>query len=145
MTVPHWGWGFRGWGPLSGSVTFVVFCKVSTNPALFVVPSVAAASLTPVNSSGWLRGSQGPSFLLGGRYPGCCSSACPRQGCISSSSQDLWGAWPRVELVRRHTLAPRAVWRGPDNLGCSPTFPVCKMSTVILSGRVGTRIKGDLR
>ena len=78
------------------------------------------------------------------------------QGCVSFPSlgsprrpphhplQDSLHTWPQVEKAGGCSLAHRGAWRDADTLDCSRTSPVCIMGTVILSGRVGMRIKGDV-
>ena len=76
------------------------------------------------------------------------------QGCVSFPSpgsprrppplQDSLRTWPQVEKAGGYSLAHRAAWGDADTLDCSLTSPVCIMGTVILSGRVGVRIKGDV-
>ena len=62
----------------------------------------------------------------------------------TSPLQDSLGTWPQVEKAVGCILAHRAAWRDPDTLGCRLTFPICIMGTIILSGGVGMRIKGEL-
>lgn len=77
----------------------------------------------------------------GGRHLGCCPIAGSKAGLpfiplpLPSSTfplLDSLGTWPQVEKSGKHTMAHRAAWRDADTLGCSLTFPICKMGTVTL-------------
>ena len=81
-------------------------------------------------------GSEGPAGLCFLPLPGLSPPPTPLQ--------DSLRTWPQVEKAGGYSLAHRAAWGDADTLDCSLTSPVCIMGTVILSGRVGVRIKGDV-
>lgn len=127
--------GFQGLetpGWVCGSVVFS--CEVSDNPALCVASAGAASSAALAN---FLQVAQ--RVLLGCvSFPFLGSPRCP------PPLQDSMHTWPQVEKAGRCSLAHRAACRDADTLDYSLTSPVCIMGTVILSGRVGMRIKGDV-